>query len=1208
MVKAAQLSILLLCFLHTVCCLDSVPPTIQYKVLEEVPTGTLIGKIADDLRLEGENEALDDFQIVEPVRALPFRVGLQDGTLSIAGRLDRDALCWDTSPCLIPFNILYRKGGTIELLQLQVEVLDINDHSPTFPNLEQEIEISESASLHTTIPLDRALDLDAGTNALHTYSLSPNQHFELDVITLSEGTKHGQLVVIKALDREVQSSCEMFLTACDKGNPPKCGTMLVRVNVLDSNDNSPIFERSLFSVELKEDTMPGTTIINLQATDPDQGANGEIEYSFSKHVPLEVLSIFNINPQTGTVTLTGVLDYEERHTYELDIQARDLGPNPIPAHCKLHIKVLDVNDNAPKIHVMWAPPDSDVAMVSEGAATETFLALVMVSDADSGFNGNIQCQVHHGLGHFRLKRTHGDNYMVVTNATLDRERQDKYNLTLVAKDQGIPSFSLTKHLTVHVMDENDNAPVFSKSLYEVSFQENNPHGLYILTVKAHDVDLGLSGNVTYSIKDSTKPGKPAASFIIHPTDGMIYAQQSLDFEQTKGLTLIVEATDNGQPPLSSSASVLINIQDVNDNHPLIVDPVLKNHRAALSIPVNTEKREIVSEVEDAASEHRDTLTNYLLELFPKSNDSAAKLKPDGYLVTTVKARDADAGLNGELRYEIASRDSLFAIDEVTGQIYVNTSNVTELIGKVFVVEVTVRDLGSPPLSTRASLELTFLSLFDHLKNSSPGQHGLLSFPLTIALCLGAFCLMVALAATLVTTFCRNEKRENRAYNCRQAESTYTRHPRRPQKQIQKADIHLVPVLRGRQGEPAGGDPGRPHSAGSTMTLDALEAFPPCQFNLSPSLSRTLRNQTFPENNSTLPLSPPRTLRKPHNIEESGTLPRTPATPYRTLKKPKNMEFHQIEGPTAQLQASLPYTGTLKLPGKAAVQHSAQEEPDSAPASPPFRTLRRQRNTDSKSRPEKDDHQQILRNLVRISMAALAEYNPIELTAASPEVQQVSQLLSLLHRGQFQPKPNFRGNKYSARAGRSGAQDADWQSTKDSGHGESEAGDMDWETGRDSPIDPLLVEELDNLLTQTDDVFMDLPDPAWMARLSLPLSTDYRENVFVPEGLPSPETPTLPPAADGAASFSTFGKAPGESSQISGHLLSEVSTLFEMLLTQKADSHPRTSAEVLYRLSAAYRRSLGLEGAATGGGNFPRDSPKTQDKADPSRDMEIHQLV
>ncbi|KAG5853185.1 hypothetical protein ANANG_G00070380 [Anguilla anguilla] len=186
------------------------------------------------------------------------------------------------------------------------------------------------------------------------------------------------------------------------------------------------------------------------------------------------------------------------------------------------------------------------------------------------------------------------------------------------------------------------------------------------------------------------------------------------------------------------------------------------------------------------------------------------------------------------------------------------------------------------------------------------------------------------------------------------------------------------------------------------------------------------------------------------------------------------------------------------------------------------------------------------------MAAFGENNSIQLSAASPEVQQVSQLLSLLHQGQLQPRPNFRGNKYSHRGGRSGTQDADWLSTKDSGHGESEAGDADWDVGRESPVDPLLEDGLHGQIT--DDVFSDFPDPEWMARLSLPLAADYHENVFTPEkGGPLP-----------------------------GSLLSEVSTLFEMLLTQKADAQPRTSAEVLYRLSAAYRRSLGLDGPSGGG--------------------------
>ncbi|KAJ8282928.1 hypothetical protein COCON_G00054470 [Conger conger] len=211
------------------------------------------------------------------------------------------------------------------------------------------------------------------------------------------------------------------------------------------------------------------------------------------------------------------------------------------------------------------------------------------------------------------------------------------------------------------------------------------------------------------------------------------------------------------------------------------------------------------------------------------------------------------------------------------------------------------------------------------------------------------------------------------------------------------------------------------------------------------------------------------------------------------------------------------------------------------------------------------------------MAAFGENNPIELSAASPEVQQVSQLLSLLHQGQLQPRPNFRGNKYSHRAGRSGMQDADWLSTKDSGHGESEMGDMDWDLARESPIDPLLGEGLHSQIT--DDVFSDFPDPEWMARLSLPLSADYHENVFVPEGPASIDSGGPPAESSGdSASFSTFGKSPEKGGALPGSLLSEVSTLFEMLLTQKADAQPRTSAEVLYRLSAAYRRSMGLDSA------------------------------
>ncbi|KAI1898599.1 hypothetical protein AGOR_G00074050 [Albula goreensis] len=1155
--------------------LDPPPLTIQYRVWEEQLAGSTVGRLSDDLRQRGEGVTVEDFRIVEQGQPLPFMVEVNDGTVLTVGQLDREELCRSLNVCEILFSVLYRRNGVIDFLGVRVEVLDLNDHSPVFPNAVQEVEISEMATLRMRIPLDRAEDPDAGPNGLQTYSLSTNQHFALDVKTPSAGAKQAELVVIKELDREVQSSFELTLVAWDKGNPPRSGSTLVKINVLDSNDNSPVFEDSAPTIELSEDSAHGTTIINLKATDPDQGANGEIEYSLSKHAPLDVQRLFNIDPQTGTVTLIGALDFEERSSFEIDIQAKDKGPNAIPSHCKLHIKVKDVNDNAPKIHVTWTPPDSPVATVSEGAAEETFLALVMVSDADSGKNGEVHIHIQHGAGHFRLKRIHGDNYKIVTNGTLDREKKMEYSLTLVARDRGAPSLSCTRHLPVHVLDENDNAPIFSQTHYKASVFENNSPG-FILQVQAHDVDLELGGKVSYAIREANNLDTPTAFFSIHSSSGAIYTQKSLDYEESHTFSFIVEAIDQGKPPLTSSATVIVDVQDVNDNYPVIEEPMPKRGKASLSIPVNAEKGEIVAELGDKAE---DTLSNQLLEYSSEKSNHSVHIRPEGYLASTIKASDPDSGLNGRLHFQIVSGNyaGLFWVDDSTGQLYVNTSNATELIGKTFEFDISVSDMGSPALATTTTLEVTFINLRDHLKNSSPGQRGQLSYTMMLAICLGATCLLLLLAVALVTTFCRPEKRDNRAYNCRQAESTYTRHPRRPQKQIQKADIQLVPVLRGRREGPLEAEALPLTSASPELE----EPFPSEPFHLSPSLSRTVRNQNLAEEHATLPMNQGKILRKPSAVDLNGTLPRTPATPYRTLRRAKNSESSSTLSPTS----------TLKRHGSPEVQFQLEDSQHTAPGSPQSCTLRRQKHAGCQG---VEDHRQILRNLVRMSMAAFGENNPIELSAASPEVQQVSQLLSLLHQGQLQPRPNFRGNKYSHRTGRSGMQDADWLSTKDSGHGESEAGDVDWDVGRESPIDPLLEEGLPLLNNNTDDVFSDMPDPEWMARLSLPISTDYHENVFVPDGPPPIDSHCT--SQDGpmdTTCFSTFGKTPEKGSPLPGTLLSEVSTLFEMLLTQKADSQPRTSAEVLYRLSAAYRRSMGLDGPPGG-----QASPARPGKRDP----------
>ncbi|XP_062249980.1 protocadherin-12 [Platichthys flesus] len=1142
---------------------------IKYQVWEEQLAGTQVGRLLDDLRQRDETGPLEDFQVVEHGKALPFSVSTQDGVVSTQGRLDREELCRGSDLCEVAFSVLYKRQGAMNCLRVRVEVMDLNDHSPSFPSPLQEVEISETASLRMRIPLDRAVDPDAGPNSLQTYSLSVNQHFALDVTVGPDGTKQAELVVIKELDREIQNSFDLTLVAWDKGNPLKSGSTLVRVNIQDSNDNSPKFEDGTPTVELSEDTALGTTIINVKATDPDEGANGKVEYSLSKHNHPNVQKLFFVDPEGGAVSLRAHLDYEAQTSYEVIIQARDLGPNSIPSHCKLHVKLRDINDNAPRIHMTWTPPNSPVATVLEGTSVDTFLALVMVSDADSGDNGKTIASIQQGSGPFRLKRIHGDNYMIVTDGSLDREKVMQYNISLLARDYGDPPLSFVKHLPVLVLDENDNAPVFSTSLYKASVKENNDVGYHALKVAAHDVDLKLSGRVSYFIHSPKDLDSDEDIFNIHSSSGVISIRQPLDYEESNTYTFTVLAVDHGHPPLTSTATVQIDVEDMNDNYPVITEPKPRNDVVSLNVPVNADKGEVVTELGNQLEEaSADFIVNQPI-----------REGIVGFMASTIKAEDPDSELNGEVQYLLTHENpnGLFWLDEATGQLFVNTTNATELIGKTFKVGVDVSDMGSPSLTTKVTLEVTFINLKDHLKNSSPGSRAQLSFTMMLAICLGASCLLLLLAIALVTTFCRPVKRDNRAYNCRQAESTYTRHPRRPQKNIRKSDIQLVPVIRGRKEEvPEDDSESQPLAPPPVMSEDVETER---QYTLTPSaMNSSFHSQGFPDGDATqLVTNHCRTLRKPGNIELDGAPPLTPATSYRTLRTSRNTSS----------SSSVSHASTLKRQA-----HPQGEEAE--PARPGSQaTLRRPKTLEGRGGHDAE-HQRMLRNLVRLSMAAFGD--SIELSSASPEVQQISQLLSLLRQGQLQPRTNFRGNKYSHRNGRYGGQDcADWQSTKDSGHGESEAGDMDWEPGRDSPIDPQLEEGLHNLLNHPDDVFSEVSDPSWMARLSLPLAGDYHDNVFVPNGPPSPETELLPRDCLDSSSFSTFGKSPEKDGPLGGALLSEVSTLFEMLMTQKADAHPGPRPDVLYRLSAAYRRSLGLDANATppAAGNAPRNSGNTE---------------
>ncbi|XP_072899309.1 protocadherin-8 [Hemitrygon akajei] len=621
----------------------------------------MIGNLVADLQLE----AAGSFRLMQKSNWSLVEVGESDGQLTVGGRIDREQLCRQQSgaePCLLLFDVVNLSGDKFLLIRVEVRVRDINDHAPEFGRSELRVEISESSAPGTRVPLEAALDADVGANSLQKYRLSPSRPFALELRRGADGLAHAELVLVETLDRESQAELVLQLEAEDGGDPPRTGAALLRVRVLDSNDNGPAFERSSFAVELREDAPPGSLLLQLEAADPDLGLNGEVVYSFSPQLPAPVRRLFRLDAQTGRLSLAGPLDRESRASFQLEVRAHDRGvPPSAAAGCTVTVRVLDVNDNAPEIGIAPLAPGGGLAYISEAAAPGSLVALVSTSDRDSGANGRVSCSLS-GHEHFELRPAYGSSHMVVTAAPLDRERAAQYNLTLLAEDLGAEPRRTVRTLTVRLTDENDNAPAFSRRLHRVSVLENNQAGTYLTTVVARDPDLAVNGRVTYRLLG---PGSALAS--VDPASGAIYALRSFDRESLPEAQLLLQATDGGSPPLSSSATVLLTVADRNDNAPVITHPPAGNGSSCvITLP----------------------------------RDGGA-----GYLATRVRARDADEGVNAKLSFRLLSgaQAGLFTIDSGSGEIKLGRRPLGLGPGALRLV-VAVSDSGWPALSATATLQ------------------------------------------------------------------------------------------------------------------------------------------------------------------------------------------------------------------------------------------------------------------------------------------------------------------------------------------------------------------------------------------------------------------------------------------------------------------------------------------------------------------------
>ncbi|XP_064183980.1 protocadherin-8-like [Anguilla rostrata] len=699
--------------------------TMKYQTYEEDAPDTVIGNLAKDISINPSLGNKINFRMMKQFNASFIRLRESDGQLTVGERIDREKICKHTLLCLIAFDVVSFSKEQFKLVHVEVEIKDINDHSPEFPNKESILEISEISAVGSRIPLDVAVDEDIGSNYIQSYQISVNSHFTIDVLIRADGVKYAELVLMKELDRETQSSYALELVATDGGNPPKSGSTRINIKVQDFNDNRPIFDQNNFSVDLLEDSPTGFLLLDLNAVDPDEGLNGEVVYGFGNQVSAEIRQLFKVDRKSGRLTLESPIDFENKRTYELDVQASDLGPNPTPSICKIIIHVQDVNDNAPEISITpMTSTTAGFAYISEAAAKDSFVALISTSDRDSGANGKVHCTLY-GHDHFKLQQAYEDSYMIVTTAPVDRERIAEYNLTVVAEDLGSPPFRTITQYTIKLSDENDNAPLFSKPVYEVSVVENNTPGAYITTVVARDLDLGHNGRVVYKLSDTHIMGSPASTFVsLDPATGSIYALRSFNYEVMKQLDIRIQAIDGGVPPLHGSAVINLKIVDQNDNAPSITQPVLNNGSAEILLPKNA---------------------------------------PTGYIITQVKARDADEGVNAELSYNIAKGEDLFSINKVTGQINLNRE-INFSVNETLTVSVTVSDNGRPSLASTATIYFIVTAggptvdqtMVKQNIEEDPAQW---DTSIIIIVVLAGSCSLLLLAIILIATTCNRRKRQ-----------------------------------------------------------------------------------------------------------------------------------------------------------------------------------------------------------------------------------------------------------------------------------------------------------------------------------------------------------------------------------------------------------------------------------------------------------------
>ncbi|KAK3099863.1 hypothetical protein FSP39_010873 [Pinctada imbricata] len=673
-----HLGITITCILVTLVCSQNI--NVEFNIDEGKAAGELIGNVATQSRL---NDTVDEavirslkYTFLEPTDfTTKLTLNGDTGDLFTAVLIDREKIesCGNDPECVVTFTIAanIENNPNFYLITTKIRVRDVNDNSPEFPEQTLQKNVSESVPIGYTIQLPAATDDDSGpNNGIEKYELfPPNTPFVLNVTKKLDGSFLVQLVVNAPLDREITDRYIVQVFAKDGGTPtPNSGKLQVDIKVLDVNDNKPIFSKSVYNKTVSEDTQPGTTILRVNATDKDAGENGRVMYQFSRSSPHynKISELFVMNNQTGDIILKQGLIYEGDGIYTIFVEATDQGEKPEFAQAQVNVQVEDVGNNKPIVKVNLLSGTGNGVLLSESAKLGSFVAHVNVEDPDKGENGRVECEAYPSI--FGIESLSESGYKVVIEIKLDRETSDLHNVTVTCRDFGTPRLSSSEHFLVHVTDDNDNDPVFLRDLYVASITENDIVGRSVVQVSARDADDGVNAQIIYHLHSDA-----GANFVVNSVTGVITAEKSFDREERSDYKFQVLAVDQGNPKRTSTSSVIVTINDVNDNSP-------KFNQTQFVFDIR-ENLDVETRVGIIAATDADTGENAKLHYYMDSNDKFSVpfvVFPDGLIKSN---QELDREFQSQYHFVVYAADSgnVSLSSSVYVTVYVTDDNDNEPI-------------------------------------------------------------------------------------------------------------------------------------------------------------------------------------------------------------------------------------------------------------------------------------------------------------------------------------------------------------------------------------------------------------------------------------------------------------------------------------------------------------------------------------------------